>query len=185
MTIRSLRTRLFGACIAGVLLASCGDSPDEGKPVPNQGAAKPAKPAEGIVPPEMVAAVSSEANARVVSVHFSLKGAPVVNQALSVDIALVPHQVLTTVHVHFEARDGLSIATGNDIDIISEPAAGKLLKHQMVLLPVKEGVFMVMAVVDTGTNDGTVSRIYSIPIIVGPAAANPATNPAPAPAASP
>jgi hypothetical protein len=40
-----------------------------------------------------------------------------------------------------------------------------------VLLAAREGVFMVTVVVETEGADGTVTRIFSIPVIVAPSAA--------------
>lgn len=176
---RSSHTRLIAACAAGILLASCDDSPPDSQSAGPTGA-KPNPATPGVVAPEMVAAVSSVRNAAVVGVHFALKGTPTVNKALSVDIALVPHQPITTLRAHFEARDGLSLATGNVLEALSDPKPEKVITHQLVMLPSKEGVFMVTAIIDTEAGDGSVSRIFSIPVIVGPA---PATNPEPATAA--
>jgi hypothetical protein len=46
-----------------------------------------------------------------------------------------------------------------------------------MLLPAREGMFMVTASVDTLGDEGNVVRIFSIPVVVGPA------QPAEAPAA--
>lgn len=173
---RSSHSRLIAACAAGILLASCDDSPPDPQGSGTTGA-KPNRTNAGVVAPEMVAAVSSVRNTAVVGVHFALNGTPTVNKALPVDIALVPHEAFTTLRAHFEARDGLAIATGNMFDALSDPKPETVVKHQLVLLPSKEGVFMVTAIIDTETLDGSVSRIFSIPVIVGPA---PATNPEPA-----
>jgi hypothetical protein len=53
-----------------------------------------------------------------------------------------------------------------------------------VLLPTKEGVFMVTSVVETDGADGNITRIFSIPVIVAAdATPAPADAPAPPPAA--
>lgn len=174
---RSSHSRLIAACAAGILLASCDDSPAPDAKSTGQPSAKPTRPA-GVVAPEMVAAVSSSRNAAVVGVHFTLNGTPTVNKALPVDIALVPHQAIAMLRAHFEAREGLALATGNVFEPLSDPKIEKVIKHQLVLLPSKEGVFMVTVIIDTETGDGSTSRIYSIPVIVVPP-----TNPEPAAAA--
>jgi hypothetical protein len=53
----------------------------------------------------------------------------------------------------------------------------KPLSHQLVLLPGQEGMFMVTASVETASEEGNITRIYSIPVIVA-AAASPAPPPA-------
>ena len=173
---RSSHSRLIAACAAGILLASCDDSPPDPQNAGPTGPT-PNRVTPGVVAPEMVAAVSSVRNAAVVGVHFALNGTPTVNKALPVDIALVPHEAITTLRAHFEARDGLSLATGNEFEALTDPKPEKVITHQLVLLPSKEGVFMVTAIIDTEAGNGSVSRIFSIPVIVGPA---PATNPEPA-----
>jgi hypothetical protein len=166
------------ACAAGILLAACDDAPTAGASATAQGAPKVPKPAGSDLPPEMVAAVSSTRNNSVVSVHFVLNGTPTVNKALPVDIAIVPHEIVTSLIAHFEARDGLALATGNVLERNADPTPEKIIKHQLVLMPGREGVFMVTAIVETEGSEGTISRIFSIPVIVAPQGPAP-TNPAP------
>jgi len=190
--MRSSLTCCAVAWAAGLLLAGCGDGSSPDAAGHAAGSTQPTKPASQ-VPPEMVAAVSSARNSNVVSVHFVLNGTPTVSKALPVDIAIVPHVPVSALIAHFEAHDGLALATGNVLERQSEPKPEALIKHQLVLLPSKEGVFMVTAVVETESTEGTVSRIFSIPVIVGapaPAAAGttpvaPSTAPTPAPPTNP
>jgi hypothetical protein len=119
----------------------------------------------------MVMAVSSTRNATVVGVHFVLGSTPTRNQALPVDIAIVPHAAMTTLGAHFAGQDDLAVATGSELEPRSDPTPEKVIRHKLVLLPVREGVFMVTAIVDTGDSEGSVSRVFSIPVIVGPPAA--------------
>lgn len=165
------RTSWVVVWAVGVLLAGCDDGPSADASAPAAGTPKTVKPAVSQVPPEMVAAVSSAKNSSVVSVHFVLHGIPTVSKALPVDIAIVPHKSMTAVLAHFEARDGLALATGNVLDRLPDPAPEKVIKHQLILLPSKEGVFMVSAIVETESGEGSVTRLYSIPVIVGPAGA--------------
>jgi hypothetical protein len=182
--MRSIRYRWITACAVGVLLAGCGDGVPEETPSAAKPAPKVSKPGSAL-PPDMVAAVSSTRNTDVVSVHFVLNGTPTVSKALPVDIAIVPHKPVLSLNVHFEARDGLALATGSVLERLAEPKPESVINHQLVLLPSKEGVFMVTAIVETETNDGAVSRIFSIPVIVGsPDAAGDAPETA-APAAPP
>jgi hypothetical protein len=165
------------ACAAGILLAACDDAPNVDAPATAQGVPKVSKPAGSDLPPDMVAAVSSTRNTSVVSVHFVLKGTPTVNKALPVDIAIVPHEGVTSLIAHFEARDGLALATGEVLELHPDPTPEKIIRHQLVLMPGREGVFMVTAIVETESSKGTISRIFSIPVIVAPSGQTPA-NPA-------
>jgi len=182
----SSRTRWVIACAAAMLLAGCGDTPDTDAAPSTGEAAKAPKALKGELPPEMVAAVSSARNSSVVSVHFVLKGNPAVSKALPVDIAIVPHERISSIYAHFDARDGLALATGNVLERQVDPAPEKVIKHQLILLPAREGVFMVTAVIETESQNGSVSRVFSIPVIVAPPApasavpppSGPPTNPA-------
>lgn len=174
----SSRTRRVVLCAAVILFAGC----DGGEPADAPGSARPpTTPPKSatLAPPEMVAAVSSTRNAGVVSVYFALNGTPTVGKALPMDVAVVPHKPVVSLNVHFEARDGLAIATGNVLEARPDPRQEESIKHQLVLLPNREGVFIVTAVVETVTADGSISRVFAIPVIVAP----PAPAPAPAPAA--
>jgi hypothetical protein len=176
------------ACAAGLLLAACDGGPPADAPAATGAAVKESKSKAAAIPPEMVAAVSSAKNAAVVGLHFQLKGQPTAGKALPVDIALVPHVPMAYLSARFQARDGLSVATGDSLERRADPPADKVINHQLVLLPAAEGVFMVTAIVETEGEDGTVSRVFSIPVIVGPAAAEaptPAADPAAAPSTPP
>jgi hypothetical protein len=167
------------------LLAGCGDGAPADAPASTTAAPAATKPAPGRLPPDMVAAVSTTRNSGIVSVHFVLNGIPTVGKALPVDIAIVPHQSLASIVAHFDARDGLALATGNALERQADPPPEKVIKHQLVLLPGKEGVFMLTAVIETESDEGTISRIYSIPVIVGSSGAPPAESPAMPPPATP
>jgi hypothetical protein len=182
--MRSSLTRWVVACAAGIALAGCDDGAPADAPTGTTSTAAP-KPGSQL-PPDMVGAVSSARNTSVVSVHFVLNGTPTVSKPLPVDIAIVPHESVSSLIAHFEAHDGLALATGNVLERQTDPKAEAVIKHQLVLLPAKEGVFVVSAVVETESSAGTVTRIFSIPVIVGaPASGAAATGPAPAPAQTP
>jgi len=175
------RAFLFTAFACGLALAACGDS----APTPTASdAAAPKKPAPKVagLAPEMVAAVSAGKAATVISVHFALGTAPAVSKALPVEIAIVPHQEFTSVRAHFESHEGVALITGENFGPVSDSQVEKAISHHLVLLPSKEGVFMITTSVETEGPDGTVTRIFSIPIIVAPA---PAPTPAPASPAAP
>jgi hypothetical protein len=163
------RAFVFAAVACGGMLAACDDSPQPANsPVPTTKQGTAPKPA-GLAP-EMVAAVSAGKTASMFGVHFALRAAPMVNQALPVDIVMVPHQDFTAVSAHFESRDGLVLISGDVFGPFSDASSEKVLKHQLVLMPAKDGVFMVTAIIETEGAEGTVTRIFSIPVMVAPAA---------------
>jgi hypothetical protein len=173
----SSRVLALAASTLFVALAGCGyPAPEPTSSTPN--AAKPvAMPKRAELPSEMVAAVAAGKNASAISVHFALASAPRVSTPLPVQIAIVPHRPFATVRVHFETHEGLTMPMGEDFGPVSDVEPEKALSHQLMLLPGKEGIFMVTVGVDTVSEEGNIVRIFSIPVVVGPA--QPAAAPAP------
>jgi hypothetical protein len=177
----SMTRCLLLALSACVLIAACGD----GAPEPDAAATSSSKktaPKAADPGANMVAAVSAGKTATAVGVHFSLGAAPTVNTGLPVDIAIIPHEAFTSLSGHFESQEGLTLMSGDKLAIVANVGAEKALKHQLALMPVREGVFIVTASIETEGAEGTVTRVFSIPVIVeanAPAVANP---PAEAPA---
>ena len=177
-----VHTTLFAVLAGCSLLAACGNSgsePDVSKT--ESGKLKPAKK-PGIAE-QMVAAVSTSRSATVIGVYFSLAKTPTAHQALPVDIVLVPHQKLARVVVHFDGQDGVTVVSGDAMEPKADVDAESAIKHQLVLMPTAEGVFMINASVETEGSEGTVSRVFSIPIIV--AASEPAAPAAESPQGKP
>lgn len=168
----------FFACLP---LAACGDP----APVKTDGSksAKPAGPKKRAVDDNMVAAVSAGKSASAVGVFFSLGNAPVVDTALPVDVAVVPHQDFTSLQGRFSTQnDGLTLVSGDTFPPVTDSKAESLVEHKLVLMPRKEGIYMVTVVLETEGSDGSFSRIFSIPVIVAPASGADAPAPAGTPA---
>jgi len=161
------------------LLSACGESPDENAPPP-VATAKPKAPKASGVGENMVAAVSSGQSAAAIGVHFSLTKLPTTNEGLPIDIAIVPHRDFSSVAVHFFSQDGLTLISGDSLGPLTDVTPEKTIKHQLVLMPVRDGVYMINASVETIGSDGTVSRIFSIPVVVAPPAPKPAAAAPPA-----
>jgi len=176
MFIRWSRVSLIAAVAGLGLLVACEDSAKTPEPSTAAGDSKPKKPkAEGL-PAEMVAAVSASRSVTAIGMHFALGAKPEVNKALPVEIAIVPHQDFDSVSAHFESQDGLAVSVGEDYGPQSNPAAERALRHQLILLPGREGLFMITASIETIDPAGNVSRVFSIPVVVSPAAGSePAT----------
>jgi hypothetical protein len=159
------------ALIAGAgLFAGCEES--EKAPVAETPAATavPVKPKADEVPADMVAAVPANRTGNAVSMHFSLGAKPEVNKALPVEVAIVPGQEFQTLNAHFLSQNGLAVSVGENFGPLSAPAVGKPLRHQLVLLPGRDGVFVITASIDTLDSSGNVTRLFSIPVVVSPPA---------------
>ena len=131
----------------------------------------------GFRPQHLKAAVAAGKHSTAISIHFALASPPTVATPLPVKIAIVPHATFATVSVHFESHDGLTMPMGEDFGPVNDVAPEKPLTHELMLLPSREGMFMVTATVDTLSDEGNVVRIFSIPVVVGPA--QPASAPVP------
>lgn len=162
----SHRAVAFVALAFACMLTACDDAPPEGQQSA-PAAEQKARPQEvASVGKDMVAAVSSGKSASVIGVHFALRAPPTVDKALPVDVTIVPHRKFSLVRVHFESRDGLTMPSGGVFGPTSDVASEKALSHQLVLFPTKEGIFMVTASVETESEEGNVTRVFSIPVIV-------------------
>ena len=175
MFIRWSRVSLIAAVAGLGLLVACEDSAKTPEPSTAAGDSKPKKPkAEGL-PVDMVAAVSASRNATAIGMHFALGAKPEVNKALPVEIAIVPHQEFDSVRAHFESQDGLTVSVGDEYGPQSSPASERARRPQLVLLPGREGVFVITASIDTIDPAGNVTRVFSIPVVVSPTVTAPAS----------
>jgi hypothetical protein len=184
MPIARVRTTLFAVLVGCALLAGCDNSGSQAD-VSRVSASKPKPTKAPNIADQMVAAVSKTRSATVIGVYFSLGRTPTVHQPLPVDIVLVPHEKLSKVVGHFDGQDGIAVVAGDAMEPRNEVEPESTLKHQLVLLPTNEGVFMVTASIETEGSEGTVSRIFSIPVIVAPAAPEKPAAVSPAPSAVP
>lgn len=173
------RAFLLPVLAFGSLVAACGDSPSEETVATQASPAKTTKAAG--LSPEMVAAVAVGRSSNILSVHFALGKLPLVGQALPVEIAIVPHQDFTSVRANFEGPDGLALTIGNELKPVTDVKLETVIKHQLMLLPRSDGVFIISATVETESPaEGNVSRVFSLPIIVAADAAPASAAPAPA-----
>lgn len=149
-------------------LAACGDPAPE-KSAGAKAAPKAAGPARAKVDDNMVAAVPAGKSSTAVGVYFTLGNAPAIDSALPVDVAIIPHEDFVSVQARFNTQgDGLTLVSGDLLQPVANVKAESTLEHKVVLMPRKEGVYMVTVNLETESNTGSVSRIFSIPVIVAP-----------------
>jgi hypothetical protein len=172
---------MFAAVVCGGMLSACDGSPDQADTPTTAGKSAVAAKIAGL-DPDMVAAVSAGKAADALGVHFAIRAVPTVDQPLTVDVAIVPHRDFTSVRAHFESRDGLTLTSGESFGPPNNALKEKAMTHKVGLQPAKDGLFMVTAIIETDGGDGTVTRVFSIPVIVNPtdtaAPPIPASNPA-------
>jgi hypothetical protein len=174
---------IFIAVLAAAFLTACDDPPAPKAPAA-AATPGPAKTQLAQLPPQMVAAVSSGKASEAISVHFALEATPAIGKELPVSVAIVPHQPFASVRALFEGPESLGMSS-NHFEQRKDVASEVPLMHKFTLHPAEEGVFLITTAVETEGDDGQVTRIFSIPVIIHPAGtpAKPAGNPPPAPPA--
>jgi hypothetical protein len=150
---------------ATVGLTACGSSdPDPTAVTPTSGKPKTGRPAG---PPDMVAAVSASKTPGPVDVKFALSARPAVGKPLEIRLALTPTVELERLYARFQPSDGLDLVKGGETEHIERPAIGTDIAHTVTVMPKADGIFYVTATVISDSSTGSVSPVYSIPIIAG------------------
>jgi hypothetical protein len=160
--------------VAALLLClyGCGSSKDSDaantrKSGSNAGKKHVAEP--GNLPPEdMVAAVSAGKGGPPVGLKFELRSSPQAGQALTVDFAILPDaQSIERVNAKFEGSEGLELVDGRDMAAVDKPAQGSVIRHVIQLVPKQDGIYTVTAAVSVDLASDSITRTFTIPVIVG------------------
>src|SRR3569833_148848 len=129
----------------------------------SDGASKPGEENPG----DMVAAVSASKGPPV-ELKFMLPVRPEVGQITDIDVALIPSQPLPdSVSITFQVGDGLDIVEGSQMERVEKLTAGSPIRHVVKVLPKRDGIFSLTAVVSYTSSNQDVNRTYSIPVIAG------------------
>ncbi len=116
---------------------------------------------------DMVAAVTASKGPPV-ELKFALPVRPEVGQVTDIDVALLTSQPAPeSVSISFQVVDGLEIVEGSQMERIDKPAVGTPLRHVVKVLPKRDGIFAVTAVVSFSVANQETNRTFSIPVIAG------------------
>jgi hypothetical protein len=118
----------------------------------------------------MVSAVAAGKPSGDIELKFDLRERPVVGEPVDIDLAIITARDLERVYANFQAGDGLQLTQGAKTPEIAHPAAGVPITHTLTVVPQREGVFYVSAVVLADSASQSVTRSFSIPLIAAPAA---------------
>jgi hypothetical protein len=117
---------------------------------------------------DMVAGVSPSKAGPPVALKFELRESPQPGQLLDVDIAILPGApAINRIYGKFQGAEGLDLVEGGELPSIDKPAIGSVIRHVVRVLPKQDGIFTVSATVSVDVADDSISRTYSIPVIVG------------------
>ena len=130
----------------------------------HRGAADPS----GRAPDDMVAAVSAGKGGPPVGLKFELRGAPQPGQPLDVDIAILPDApAISRLYARFMGGEGIDLVDGGELAAIDKPAQGAVIRHVLRVLPKQDGIYTFSAAVSVELADDSVTRTFTIPVIVG------------------
>ncbi|TLY84553.1 MAG: hypothetical protein E6K42_00070 [Gammaproteobacteria bacterium] len=170
---RSRRLRCSAAALGAVaILGACssGETPGAAASAarPSQAAQRKSLPSN-VLSPDMVSAVSAGGTgAPAVQVKFELRQRPGVAQPVDIDLAIVPASgALDRVSGKVEVGDGLELVAGGEIPPTERPVEGVPILHSIKVLPKKDGIFTVSAVLGVDAAGESSSQTFSIPVIVG------------------
>jgi hypothetical protein len=117
---------------------------------------------------DMVAAVAGAKAASPVELKFALPTRPEVGQVMDLDVAVVPRQpVPDSLSVSFQVADGLDIVEGAQLERVGKLTDGTPVRHVVKILPKRDGIFALTAVVSFAASNQDWSRTFSIPVIAG------------------
>jgi hypothetical protein len=162
-------------------LSGCGGSSDESGSMAGQahkkGAAHQKKADPGVRAPEdMVAAVSASKSGPPVELKFELRERPEAGQPLDVDIAVLPDApAISRIYAKFQGGEGFSVVDGSELSDVEKPAMGSVIRHVVRVVPKQDGIFALSATVAVDAGNDSLTRTFSIPVIVGEGVPQPAS----------
>ena len=168
------RASWLAAVAAGCVgAAGCGSGDQNGQSAATSVKAQKSKTAGGPGKPgevslgDMVTAVSNSKGPPV-ELKFSVPVRPEVGQATEIDVAVIPSQPLPdSVSISFQVVDGLDIVDGSQMERVDKLTAGTPIRHVLKVLPKRDGIFALTAVVSYTASSQEMNRMFSIPVIAG------------------
>jgi hypothetical protein len=122
---------------------------------------------KGPTPPtDMVAAVADTKDGSAhVSVRFDLRTRPQVAQPLDLNVVILPSAAFDRVFGKVEAGDGLELVSGADIPPADRPVEDVPISHSIRVVPQREGVLTLRAIISAESGGVPSSQTFSIPLI--------------------
>jgi hypothetical protein len=186
--MRSLCRNIAPALAAAALLLGCGSNssgPAAGTPA-KPVAGKSVKPIDELSRNMVSAVASNKPSTLPVQVKFDLRDRPGVGQPVELELAIVSMSAsVDRVSGKVEAEDGLELVEGSEIAATERPVEGVPIHHLLKVVPKREGIYTVRAVVTVDASGVPSSDAYSMPVIVAAASAESSGTPGtPGPTAS-
>lgn len=117
---------------------------------------------------DMVAAVSAGKAGPPVEVKFELRDRPHAGEPVDIDIAVqLDAPTISRVYAKFQGGEGVTVVEGEELTQIDRPTAGSVIRHVVRIVPKEDGIFALSATVSIDLADDSLTRTFSIPVIVG------------------
>jgi hypothetical protein len=167
-----LQPRKVAAGLAGalcLLLVACGGS----MPHPGSRAIARAKAhastlkAAPTTDPDLVAAVSTGHEDSPIEVRFALRQHPQAGVPAQLDVVLLPSAGIDRIFASFHGEEGIAVQSGAQLPALDRPEAGVPIAHPLTVVAPGDGIYYVAAVVLTDSGADSVTRSFTIPVIVG------------------
>jgi hypothetical protein len=165
------RTLSWVAVLA--LLAACGSDPEPGNAAtaaatPAPAPAKPAAPAKEDPTAQMARAVGNGKPGAAVDIKYEFSARPELGKPVELQVALIPGAGVDAMDVTFTGMDGITLA-GALTASFGTVKAGEPYKHNLSVLPDRNGVFYITVSVNTQLGGAQLGKTFSIPFVVGAA----------------
>ncbi len=119
-------------------------------------------------PEDMITAVSAGKGGPPVGLKFELRTTPEAGKALEVDLAVIPDAVaIERIQAKFQGGENLSVVEGGDLADIEKPAQRSVIRHVVRVLPKQDGIFTLSATVTVDLANDSITRTFTIPVVVG------------------
>ena len=115
----------------------------------------------------MVSAVSAAEDKSQVDVKFELTQRPEVGKPVDIALVFIPGNPLDRLYAKFTGADGLEVVKGEETEQFARPVVGAALTHTLTVVPKRNGIFSIQAIVLTDSDRESVSRNFAIPLIAG------------------
>jgi hypothetical protein len=186
--MRSLCRNIAPALAVAALLGGCGShssGPAGGTPA-KAVAAKSVRPVDELSRNMVSAVASNKPSTLPLQVKFELRDRPDVGQPVELDLAIVTMSAsVDRVSGKVETEDGLELLEGSEIAAAERPVEGVPIHHHLKVVPKREGIYTVRALLTVDASGVPSSDAYSMPVIVAAASAESSGTPGtPGPTAS-
>jgi hypothetical protein len=157
--------------IGSGLLGACGSDADEPSARETHAAHQAKKridqPKKVDVDADMVVAPSTAKSRAPVTLKFAITQKPQVGAPVDVRLALIPTAELQQVVGSFLGSEGLELRSGAKTPTFEKPEVGTSINHTITVVPSSDGIFYVTATLVSDADSTSVSRTFTIPLIVG------------------